>query len=1064
MTLGNVVGLRYPMVHRWSSTTVRRVLAFSLGPFLSVLGAIAADLGPADVSPSPLDDYVVRQWTVEDGLPYDQVNALLAARSGFLWIGTQRGLVRYDGMDMVILDRGGVPGLDGSAILSMAEGPDGALWIGSLNGLLRMADDGLVEVWDREAGFRHASVISLLPVSTDEVWVGTAAGLARWRTGQVEITPDDTLLGRYPVRAMAPADGGRYWIGTPRGIFLIDPSRAAEDSWGAIKVFEAGGMAFARREPAGYWVVGSFLSTEAEGYLLATRDDSVIVAGEAVFGNGGRSNFSMAVGDEWWIPGGDGCLHRIGADGSLARMPFPALGSDFAICAALDQEGNIWMGTESSGLLQLRPRVARETGPGSDLRTVLETGDGRVWGGSPQGLWFREGNRQGAFVEVPAETTLNVRALAEDGSGRLWIGLHNGLALWEGGTLRRFRIGGDPNRNKINGIVAADTGLWVSTIRGVHAIPYEALSAADGGADAGSGGAAVPVLTPSVSIVTTEEERQQDVSAVCLGAQGELWIGTRGLGLFEWSPEEGLRTWTHEPGLPGSAIRCLRLDGDERLWVATEAGVVVLGRDGGRDAVRTLTHRNGLLRDDVVEVLDAGGDGVWLATLHGLQVLERAPLESFLAGETGTVTPRWIDRAEGLGSVDFAGEWSQPAAVRCRDGRLLFATPRGIAEIDPRRLDPPRPPASVQVDRVRANGVLVLDRLRGSRRGGPEAIDPGPRASGVLRFVPGSARVLEFQFTAPTFHRSESIEFETRLAGLHDEWRPKGTLREAYYANLKPGTYRFEVRARHPGSEATTRADPMDLVIEPFLAETVGFRAGVAGAVVLGLIGGMRWRLSKERRIRTLEAEAAALRERVRIGRDLHDGLGGDLTHLALLADELANGAATGRESVDSLPEALRRPIQRLRDLVSASSPGSQALSTLVLRLGDRIAERARAAGLECRLRLPEGIPGLPVGAIQRQHLDFIFEEAFTNVLKHAGATRVEFEVAIDALHVAFRLDDNGNGRPRLEVREGGHGLGNLRSRAGAMGGTSEFTLREAGGASVQVAIPLSRLEQRLPS
>ncbi|MBX3748366.1 MAG: hypothetical protein KF833_23925 [Verrucomicrobiae bacterium] len=1060
MNLGIVLGLRHPMVHRWYSTAVRRVLAFSLGPFLPVFGATHADRGPAGLSSSPVDDYVVRQWTVEDGLPYDQVNCLLATGNGFLWIGTQRGLVRYDGTDMVILDRAGVPGMDGSAITSMAEGPDGALWLGSLNGLLRLADDGSVEVWDREAGFRNPAIFSILPVTAEDVWIGTAAGLARWRDGRIEIPPAGTLVGQYAIRAIAPATDGWYWIGTSLGILRIDPAKAVEDSWGATPVIKGGGWAFARRETGEYWVVGGLFTHEARGHLLTTRGDTVAVISDGMIGNGGRSIFGVAVGGESWISGGPGHLLRIDSEGTSGRMPVPALGTDFAICAACDHEGNVWLGTENSGLLQLRPRVARETGPAHDLRTVLETGDGRVWVAGPRGLWFREGDRPEAWVEVRAEPALNVRALAEDASGRLWIGLHNGLALWEGGTLRRFRIGGDPNRNKVNGIVTSDTGLWVSTIRGVHGIPFEAMPAADGGAGAGpdDAGGAVVVLEPGVSMVTTEVEAQQDISAVCLGAQGELWIGTRGLGMFEWSPDEGLRAWTHEAGIPGSAIRSLRLDRDERLWVATEAGVAVIRRDGGRDAIRTLTHRNGLLRDDVVEVLDAGDDGVWLATLHGLQVLERAPLESFLAGEIGTVTPRWIDCAEGLGSVDFTGEWSQPAAVQCRDGRLLFATARGLAEIDPRRLDPPRPPGSVQVDRVRANGVLVLDRMRGSRRGGIESIDPVPGVSGVLRFIPGSARVLEFQYTAPTFHRSGSIEFETRLAGLHDEWHPKGTMREAYYANLKPGAYRFEVRARHPGTDAITHANPMPFVIRPFLVETAGFRAGVVAAVVLGLVGGMRWRLSKERRIRTLEAEAAALRERMRIGRDLHDGLGGDLTYLAMLADELANGAATRRGSVESLPEALRRPIQRLRDLVSASSPGSLALSTLVIRLGDRMAERARAAGLECRLRLPKRIPDLPVGANPRQHLDLIFEEAFTNVLKHAGATRVTFEVAVDDLHVALRLDDNGNGLPHPEGREGGHGLGNLRVRAESMGGTAEFGVRKEGGARIQVVLPMEGL------
>jgi ligand-binding sensor domain-containing protein len=786
-------------------------------------GAAAAGLA---LDPSKrIAQYGLDLWGSRQGLPQNSVASLLQTRDGYLWFGTEEGLVRFDGVRFTVFSARDTPGFTRNSVTALAEGSDGSLWIGTTHGLVRKTESRFTRFAAAD-GLPDESIRALAAGADGTIWIGTGrGGLARWRNGQFEppLRRADGLPGGV-VFALAVARDGTLWIGTDGGLARLRGGR--------IEVFALPGDAsnptvndVDEGRDGAIWV-----ATDGQGLFRIRGDREVARFAPS---DGLPSGFVYDVREDRdqsvWIATGGG-LARL-RDGVFERFASSdGLPNDLVVSLCEDREGSLWIGIDQGGLVRLRdaPIVSYSTRDGlsSNLpRVVLQDRDGTIWIGARGGGLTRY--RDGRFTPVPAESVEasgSVSALAQSRDGSVWVGLSSGgLARFENGRLR----------------VARPQGLPAEPIRVIH-------EDRDGALWVGTTGGGVARVRDGRATVFRETQglANDSVKAMAEGRDGALWVGTfDGLSRYEggrWT------TFREKDGLSSAEIDALRVDADGTLWIGTDGGGLVRYRDGHFAAA---TVREGLFDNLVFSILDDDRGNFWMSCNRGVYRVARRELEELFAGRRRAVTSVSYGEADGMASAECNGSF-QSAAWRARDGRLWFPTVAGIAVLDPVTLrDDPQPPP-VLIERVLADGRETAT-LRGAR-------------------FPAGTRSLEFQYTGLSLVGPERIRFRHRLEGFDADWTEAGTRRSAFYTNLGPGSYVFRVAACNAEGIWKDAGTSLAFSIAPRLTQRPVFLASLALAalataftVYLLRVRGLR------RRARELEAGIADALSKVRTLRGL---------------------------------------------------------------------------------------------------------------------------------------------------------------------------------------------------
>lgn len=317
--------------------------------------------------------------------------------------------------------------------------------------------------------------------------------------------------------------------------------------------------------------------------------------------------------------------------------------------------------------------------------------------------------------------------------------------------------------------------------------------------------------------------------------------------------------------------------------------------------------------------------------------------------------------------------------------------------------------------------------------------------------------MVEFRFTAPVFTAPEKSTFRYRLHGAGDNWIEAGTRREAYFTRLRPGSYEFEVRAaNHRGVWGDSGAR-FAFSILPFYYQTWWFYL-VCGLGTVGLLGAaIGWRIRELRRLHRLEQQSAIADERTRIAKDLHDGLGADLTRLALLAD-LASGETglAGGEHLKKLSQSSRAAARELKELIWIANPANDTVEGLVARLAQTAEDFLRDVQIKCRLEIAPALPTRPLSLEQRRNLLLVTREALNNVVKHAGAGEVVFRASGDDENLRIEIEDNGSGFDATTARREGLGLGSMKKRIESLPGSFQLVSTPGSGTRISIQLRLS--------
>ena len=1034
---------------RWGVENTKahwQIVALAAGLFCATTYGATTILDPGQVA----REFVQRSWQKKDGLPDNHVQALLQTRDGFLWIGTSRGLARFDGSKFVVFDHLNTPAMVNDNCLSLAEDLEGNLWIGTADGLLRLRA-GQFKRWTRKEGLAcqdHESRDRIGPIHADwrgDVWV-TTFGLDRIRNGAIQNFSIPQGFVSYGICDMLEDPAGVLWTG---GVFLhrfnaltqrfeIEPESQRQE----IPLFS-----FQPDGAGGFWGLGGF---GHQARLYHFRSNNWDVAWDQ-FPKDFRGHFLKRDrrGDLWMSH--DGGLDRF-RDGQVTRFLFaPEFPNDHVLGFLEDREGNYWFGTEASGLHRWTPKAivaqgVREGLANDSTWTIREARDGSVWIGTEAGLSQFKDGRFHNFMKLDGLAGDKIRSVAEDATGAIWVGTGSGLSVIRNGVASRQTFPHEIEKDKARAVLPGRNGaLWVGTVDGLFRLQDGAWTA----------------------YRTTNGLANADVRALHEGKSGALWIGTAGGGLQNFH-DGRFETWTKTNGLSNNSVWAFHEDADGVLWIGTESGLNRL--ESNRFTV--FTTREGLPADSVNEILEDGLGHLWVSHDHGIYRVLKKELNDVAVGRARKVQAVSYDEADGLPSNETNGQKSYPAGCKTRDGRLWFPTTKGVAVINPKLCDLDAVAPQAVVEQVRADGGIIYDNSAPptpasseAARNNTPARTPalpgnlrGSERDAQLRLPPGSGRVLEFRYTAPVFTAPEKAAFRYRLRGVGDEWIEAGTRREAYFTRLRPGEYDFEVMAANHHGVWGEKSSIFAFSIQPFYYQTWWFYVGCCLATA-GLIAGLVvWRIRELRKLHRLEQQSAITDERTRIAKDLHDGLGADLTRLALLADladEASSATASGHRQ--KLSKSSREAARTLKEMIWIANPANDTVEGLVSRICQTAEDFLGDARIRCRLDIPPQLPQRTVSLDQRRNLLLVAREALNNIVKHAAATEVCIRANGSNNNFHLEIEDNGRGFDSASARPDGLGLASMRRRVENLGGTFSILSGPDGGTKILITIPLNK-------
>jgi ligand-binding sensor domain-containing protein/signal transduction histidine kinase len=1004
--------------------------------------------GQAQVSPGRIE---WRQWKTEQGLPDNAIECVHQARDGWIWVGTRRGVARFDGVEFTRFNSQ-EHGFTDDACTTLAEDDAGRLCVGTKRGLYRLSVRGFerLRIGDES---EHPHIRSLFPGAKGGLWVVTADRLSLWRNGKwrhVEFRPGS--LAGWEGRAAPQVFGadedadGRLWVASDAGLWRLDaPGQAWHELWHR-PIPPAGSSDEAHIVRAVRAMGGDEAWFATDFALLHRRVGGGCEALEIPPGVGDARVRRLLVGGEGIRVVAGGRIHRVGP-GGLQSTSFREEQDDAFVTDLLeDRDGTTWLAARYGGLIQVCQRrvnmfTTRDGLPHNNVLSVSAASHGGVWVATGAGVAEFRSNRFEQITVPGFKPSHPWQTVLEDHAGDLWLGGYPSGIVWLTAPTNNPTEALSPGSRHVNACLRGLDGepsafsvrqnsarcfledrkgrLWVGCRSGLFIadaaeVPVRALS----------GGQAIgPVLRsrrswrgyPGDGAFAESDWLTISLQGNRLPSRHYVRWDTAKDVPFPWRDEapvfHSLPSSWH---LPAAEVRVLLETRDGTMWLGTTDGLLRTGRGGSRN----LRRAEGLAGDAVDALCEDSEGTLWVGSRHGLsryreghwrvlgpeegvpetavnQILEDADKAIWLGGRHGLTRIRRedIDRFD-------SGASARLSALNLGevDGMLTAETMGGSQPSGARTPDgrlwfaTSQGVATVDPSALRGEqpGPRAFVEMFQSQVGAFESALPadGSLSSPVVQLPKGSGRNLEIHYTALDYRAPGRLQFEYLLEG-HDP-RPvsAGGRRVAYFTNLLPGNYRFRVRAvNHDGMWSPSWA-AAEFMIRPFFWETLWFRA-VVGLVTAGLLAmAVIWRTREQRRYALIERENRVRMERERIARDLHDDVGANLTVITMLSGSDPDGLSRASSLADAA-------LDNLGELVWATNPRFDSLDDLAAYLRELANRLLAGADLVVHFKFPDRLPSLPVSGDCRRQTVLLLKEAIHNVLKHAGCRNVTVELRV---------------------------------------------------------------------
>ncbi len=999
-----------------------------------------------------VSQYAHTAWKIREGFATGTIHQIAQTPDGYLWLATESGLLRFDGVRAVPWQPPQGEHLPSNDIRGLIAARDGTLWIGTAKGLASWKDGKLTHYPELD---KH-DVAALLEDREGTVWAGGVvweAGpsqpgkLCAIRSGGIECYGADGALS-FGVTAMYEDSRGNLWLGAGNGLWRWRPGPPDHYALSELKHFALPGLVFP-------W--NAFLEGDHGALLI-----------------GGRSGVKQFV------------------DGKLKEYPFPSAAPQFNEGGTLwrDRNGGLWIGTQDLGILHVHQGradvFAQSDGlSGNSVQSFFEDREGSIWVATTNGLdRFRDYAVSTISVKQGLSSPFVVCVLAaKDGS--VWLGTSDGLNRWKDGQITTYHkpsagatppANGIPSANKPGaaGHEIISTGLpdnyvtslfqdvhgriWVSTARGlayfendrlvrlngVHVTSISQLAGDSAGnlwvTDNAQGlyrlrGGRVVEHFPWVDLRVRGTNCNPMVADP---VHGGLWVASWSGGVVYFKDGQVRAFYGPADGLGEGRVNALQLDRRGTLWAATDGGLSRI--ENGR--VATLTSKNGLPCDTVHDVVEDDAHSLWMYLACGLVRIAQPDLDAWVADPHHKVEGTVFDTSDGVRS--HAGVYGfGPRVAKTADGKLWFLPLDGVSIVDPAHLRFNKLPPPAHIEQVTADRKVY-------------------EASPHLR-LPPLVRDLTIDYTALSLVVPEKVHFRFKLEGQDKDWREVVNDREVQYSNLAPGNYRFRVTACNNSGVWNEAGTFLDFSITPAYYQTIWSRVSCVAAFLALLWALHRLRLGQLARQFNMRLEER-VNERTRIARELHDTLlqsfHGLLLRFQTVSNLLPAGEAKQRleNAIDQAAQAItegRDAVQELRSSLVVTND----LAVAVSALGEELAANQTSQNPTLFHVQVEGTPR-NLHPILRDEVYRIASEALRNAFQHALARRIEVEIRYDKHQLRLRVRDDGKGIDAKLLNEDGRpghfGLRGVRERAKLLGGKLTVWSELDSGTELELSIPAS--------
>jgi ligand-binding sensor domain-containing protein/signal transduction histidine kinase len=965
-----------------------------------------------------ISQYAHTSWTFRNGFLNGAVYAISQAPDGYLWLGTQTGVFRFDGVRAVPLPLRSGQALTNTEVGALLPARDGTLWMGTLDGLVSWKNG---EITDYPT-IGPQRVNALLQDREGTVWVGTASSgsggrLCAIRSSSTQCYGDDGSLGA-SVESLYEDPDGSLWVGTVKGLWRWKPGPPKQ--YFATPIVERQSLA------QGDHGSGLVIAMDALRQFSGTQVTEYPLPGLPWSLNAVRV-LRDRTGGLWIGSQTHGLVHSY--EGSISTFTrSDGLSSDQIKVIFEDREGTLWVGT-SAGLDRFHKlavtSLSVEEGLSSPFaNSVLAARDGSLWIGTASGLDRLRNGRVTAYrkrdqAQLPDDDT---ESLFEDDRGRIWVSGYHGLAVLENGKFRAVSSG--PNSGKFGIAGDAEGGLWLSVWfsaseddgllhlvdgRIAERMPWKNL-----GGGPGTGGLAAD-------------------------PDGGVWVGLRSGGISYFHQGQS-RNVALSDGNNAAAPKVLDLfrNPDGSFWIGTDRGLSRLAN--GR--IATLTTANGLPCNQVHWIQADDASAYWLYTRCGLLRVARQELDRWIVDPQRTIPVTTFDAADGVRLVPALSGF-RPQVTKSADGRIWFVNYDTVSFFDPSHIaiNPLAPPVHIE--------QLTADRV------------PYPATPAVQ--LPARVRDVSIAYTALSLVAPEKMRFRYKLEGQDPEWREVINSREAHYSNLAPGAYRFRVIASNNHGVWNEQGASLAFSILPAYWQTLWFRA-LCGAALLGVLVLLYWLRVRQLALAFNMKLDARVDERTRIARELHDTMLQNFQGVLLqlraalrfLEKEPARAGEVLTSAIDQAAQSIRGGREAVQGL-RASAQESNDLPGAIVRLGTELAAaHSGTAAPSVQVEVEGTVCDLH--PIIRDEVFRVAAEALHNVFQHSHATQVEVELWYDPREFRLRVRDDGQGiDPQILTvggREGHFGLRGMRERAKLAGGKLTVWSAPDSGTEVELLIP----------
>jgi signal transduction histidine kinase/ligand-binding sensor domain-containing protein/CheY-like chemotaxis protein len=750
---------------RMATTRIGRIFLLS---WLLAMCGVAHALDPS----LKLSQYGLDNWQIPDGLPQSSAQAIAQTPDGYLWVGTQEGLARFDGVRFTVFDSDNAPAIPSKNITTLFVDRRGRLWIGTRAGVAVLVN-GRFEAVQGADEIAHAYVRAMAQGAGDRLWVGTESGL--YSIDSMHVTPlasSDGLTDNRIRAVLEDRDGG-VWVGTQSGLERLVANHfetlhlAASDNESATALLADG--------DGTVWI-GS--DSGALYRSVAGRIEQVAAPGR--LGTGVRALTQDREGNLWIATHDGGLIRR--RDGVVDVLVTDKFGGGDLRAVLEDKEGSLWIGSYDSGLLRMRDGKFVSAGHPEGLQgdspwSITPRHAGGVWVAADGGV---SSYAEGRFQHVagpPGHNTVAVRAVLEDDRQNLWAGTE-GTGVYRLGPqgMRVFDRRNGLSGDTVNALMQDAAGrVWVGTSEGLDRIEHDQVTS-------------MQALLP--------ETVRASVRLIYQDRSARIWVGTETQGLFVIDAD-GTRHLGSRDGLPADWVISIYEDARGLIWLGTTDGLAVW--NNGR--VTSLARLGGPLRETILQILEDDSRQLWLSTNKGLMSVPLAALDAALA-QGRPPAFKIYGLADGLRSAEFDGG-NTSAGCRTADGRLWFPGIHDIVSVDPQHIRLNTTPPPVHLEGVTVDGAAL------------------PLTGGME--VPAGRKQWEFQYTALSFLAPQRLGFKYRLEGFDTDWVDAGNRRSAYYSHLPPGHYTFRVMARNEDGVWSTAEATFGFKLKPHMYQTWWF-------------------------------------------------------------------------------------------------------------------------------------------------------------------------------------------------------------------------------------------------